>query len=38
MGVQGDAVGAGWVDGEEAADYFPEAGGLDGVFLEEDMG
>lgn len=33
MRVQRDAVGAGGVDGEEAADALVDAGGLDGVFL-----
>jgi hypothetical protein len=31
--IQGYAVGARGVDGEEAADTFPDAGGLDCVFL-----
>jgi len=33
LGVEGDAVGACGVDGEEGADPFPDAGGLDCVFL-----
>lgn len=33
MQVQRDAVGARWRDGEDAADGFPDATGLEGVFL-----
>lgn len=33
--VEGDTVGAGWVDGKEAADYFPDTGGLECVFLSQ---
>lgn len=33
MRVQRYAIGAGWVDCEDAADALPDAGGLDSVFL-----
>lgn len=33
MGVEGDTVGAGRIDGEEATDGLPDTSGLDSVFL-----
>lgn len=35
--VEGDTIRAGWVDGEEAADYFPDTSGLECVFLEGEF-
>lgn len=37
VGVEGDAVGAVGVEGEGGAELLPEAGGLDGVFLDGEV-
>lgn len=37
MRIQGDAVRAVGIHGEEAADGFPDSGGLDGVFLRRTI-